>query len=123
MTFDEIPGARDRIRNALKALVDASGLSQTKFAIKYGFSQHQVNAWLDEDLRTTPSFVNLEKIAELSRTPWQWLLVGNDGLAEIEAYRKGIAAVREMSALEQPPKKTVPGSPGDVRSPRRRVAR
>ncbi len=80
MTFDEIPGARERIRSVLADLVKASGLSQLRFATVHDFSQHQVNAWLNEEGHTTPNFSNLEKIAALARIPWEWFLIGDDGL-------------------------------------------
>jgi|SRR5687768_1288611 len=86
MGFEELPGLRDRIATRIRASQQAENLSESAWARRHGFSQHQVNAWVSAKSRTVPSLENLQKLATLFGMPWQALLVGSESLDELCAF-------------------------------------
>ena len=86
MGFEELPGLRDRIATRIRASQQAENLSESAWARRHGFSQHQVNAWVSAKSRTVPSLENLQKLATLFNMPWQALLIGSDSLDELCAF-------------------------------------
>lgn len=101
MGLEEIPGLRDRVATWIRASQKAEGLSESAWARKYGFSQHQVNAWVSVKSRTVPSLENLQKLATLFRIPWQVLLIGSQGVQEAYASMK----TRREGAVDKAPVK------------------
>jgi transcriptional regulator with XRE-family HTH domain len=101
MGFEELPGLRDRIATRIRGSQQAENLSESAWARRHGFSQHQVNAWVSARSRTVPSLGNLQKLAALFGVPWQALLIGSEGLDEACAFiraQRG-AAVGDASAV------------------------
>jgi transcriptional regulator with XRE-family HTH domain len=88
MGFEEIPGLRDRIATRIRGSQQAENLSESAWARRHGFSQHQVNAWVSARSRTVPSLRNLQKLATLFGMPWQALLIGSEGLDEVCAFMR-----------------------------------
>lgn len=86
MGFEELPGLRDRIATRIRAAQQAENLSESAWARRHGFSQHQVNAWVSAKSRTVPSLENLQKLASLFGMPWQALLIGPEALDELCAF-------------------------------------
>lgn len=105
MGLEEIPGLRDRVATWIRASQQAEGLSESAWARKYGFSQHQVNAWVSVKSRTVPSLENLQKLAALFRIPWQVLLIGSQGVHEAYAF---VETRRERAVDEAPVKADQP---------------
>lgn len=92
---------RDRIATRIRGSQQAENLSESAWARRHGFSQHQVNAWVSARSRTVPSLGNLQKLAALFGVPWQALLIGSEGLDEACAFiraQRG-AAVGDASAV------------------------
>ena len=77
---------RDRIATRIRAAQQAENLSESAWARRHGFSQHQVNAWVSAKSRTVPSLENLQKLASLFGMPWQALLIGPEALDELCAF-------------------------------------
>lgn len=102
MGFEELPGLRDRIATRIRGSQQAQNLSESAWARRHGFSQHQVNAWVSARSRTVPSLRNLQKLATLFGMPWQALLIGSEGLDEVCASMRAQrgAAVATGSAGE-----------------------
>jgi len=101
MGFEELPGLRDRIATRIRASQQAESLSESAWARRHGFSQHQVNAWVSPKSRTVPSLENLQKLAALFGMPWQALLIGSEGLDELCAFmraQRGAGTASETSA-------------------------
>lgn len=92
---------RDRVARRIRASQKAEGLSESAWARKHGFSQHQVNAWVSVKSRTVPSLENLQKLAALFRIPWQVLLIGFEGVQELYAFME---TQREGAVDEAPVK-------------------
>ena len=118
MGFEELPGLRDRIATRIRGSQQAENLSESAWARRHGFSQHQVNAWVSARSRTVPSLGNLQKLAALFGVPWQALLIGSEGLDEACAFiraQRG-AAVGALVASAAPTQK----APPPPRSQRRR---
>lgn len=88
MGFEELPGLRDRIATRIRGSQQAENLSESAWARRHGFSQHQVNAWVSARSRTVPSLRNLQKLATLFGMPWQALLIGSEGLDEVCAFMR-----------------------------------
>lgn len=101
MGLEEIPGLRERIATRIRALQQAERLSESAWARRHGFSQHQVNAWVSAKSRTVPSFENLQKLAALFGVPWQALLIGSEGVEELRASME----TQQARAVDEAPTK------------------
>ena len=99
MGFEELPGLRDRIATLIRAAQQAENLSESAWARRHGFSQHQVNAWVSAKSRTVPSLDNLQKLASLFRMPWQALLIGPEPLDELCTF---LLAQRGSAGIDAP---------------------
>jgi transcriptional regulator with XRE-family HTH domain len=121
MGFEELPGLRDRIATRIRASQQAENLSESAWARRHGFSQHQVNAWVSAKSRTVPSLENLQKLAALFGMPWQALLIGSDGLDELCAFmraQRGSDAVSDASAARGRTPAESGARPGEIVSVR-----
>jgi transcriptional regulator with XRE-family HTH domain len=80
----EVPGINKRIGDLwADATARDPALSQAKFCKDKPFSQQQLSDWLGE---TTPNFDSLVKIGEAFGIPWQFLLVGEEGLEALKKW-------------------------------------
>ena len=115
MGFEELPGLRDRIATRIRGSQQAENLSESAWARRHGFSQHQVNAWVSARSRTVPSLGNLQRLATLFGMPWQALLIGSEGVDEVCAFMR---AQRGTAVADGSAASGGAGGPGEIVSVR-----
>ena len=82
----KIPGCNERIHGLWKTVETANpGLSQRKWAQDHGLDSTKFNNWTK---KTQPDFEGLEQLQRVFGIPWQWILIGDEGMAVLETYRQ-----------------------------------
>lgn len=102
----ELPGVTTRVKQ-LWDQVDAAkkpSISQRRFATKYGLDPQQFNQWVNG--KSVPSLPAIMRLAEVFGVPWQWLVIGDDGMKALKKWddaKRPHADVRELARDDSPP--------------------
>jgi transcriptional regulator with XRE-family HTH domain len=85
----KIPGLSKRIKELVEAAIadmpPQPRPSQGLWATKHGIPQPQVSAWVHGK---TPAFEGLQALAYALGRPWELLLIGEEGYALIEQWKR-----------------------------------
>jgi transcriptional regulator with XRE-family HTH domain len=96
----KIPGCSQRISDLwASALAANPALSQRQFAKDHDLDPTKFNNWTKD---TQPDLEGLEQLERVFGVPWQWLLVGDEGMAALEIYSRKRGPSPEARAPEPP---------------------
>jgi len=101
----KIPECNVRIRALWEAVRNTRpGLSQRSWAAEHKIDTTLFNNWLKE---TQPDLRGLRQLERAFGVPWEWILLGDEGIAALKAYDRPLIKAPPSTAL--PPVKDAKG--------------
>ena len=73
-------------------------LSRRRFAIRCGLDPQAFNDWVSGEAE--PSLPNLKLIGKVFGVPWEWLLIGDEGLGVLKRWdsaKRPTANIKELA--------------------------